>query len=150
MHSSEGPLVLNLQTGSITPQFHVIFEYYFSTVNSVEREIDPPEHWAELCLENSTFIPTDPGEDGAPTAVFLDDDWLTPDEREFKTRALTRNEAIQTTYEQSETDSSESTPVLPTLSVAPPIPRVARVSAPAASIPKNKKIVEQIIQVNLL
>jgi hypothetical protein len=91
MHSSEVPLVLNLQTGSITPQFHVVFDDYFSTVQSVEREIDPPEHWAEVSLENSTFILTDPGEDGAPTAVF-------PDEREFKTRALTRNEAIRTTY----------------------------------------------------
>ena len=59
LHSSEVPLVLNLQTGSITPQYHVVFDDHFSTVSSVEREIDPPEHWADLCLEDLTYIPTD-------------------------------------------------------------------------------------------
>ena len=37
LHSSEVSLVLNLQTGSITPQYHVVFDDCFSTVSSVER-----------------------------------------------------------------------------------------------------------------
>ena len=101
LHSSEVPLVLNLQTGSITPQYHVVFDDYFSTVTSVEREMDPPEHWADLCLENATYIPTDPtdvGVNGDPTAVFLDDDWLTPEEIDHKVRSGHRQNTIRDTF----------------------------------------------------
>ena len=45
LHSSEVPLVLNLQTGSITPQYHVArLDDQFSTVTPVEREIGPPDN----------------------------------------------------------------------------------------------------------
>ena len=57
LHSSEVPLVLNLSTGSITTQFHVVFNDLFTTVPSIEREDQPPSHWEDLCLENTTFIP---------------------------------------------------------------------------------------------
>jgi hypothetical protein len=53
-HASEVPLVLNLGTGEITTQFHVVFDDLFTTVSSIERETEPPDHWADLCLENST------------------------------------------------------------------------------------------------
>jgi hypothetical protein len=125
LHSSEVPLVLNLQTGSITPQYHVVFDDHFSTVSSVEREIDPPEHWAELCLENTTFIPTEVDET-TPTNLFLDDDWLTPDEREFKIRAMTRQDAIRTTFEAPK--SSSSTGALLTTA---PVPSVAASTLPS-------------------
>jgi hypothetical protein len=59
LHSSNVPLVLNLATGSITPQFHVVFYDDFSTVSSVERETEPPDNWADLCMENTAYIPTD-------------------------------------------------------------------------------------------
>ena len=42
IHSSEVPLVLNLQTGSITPQYHVVFEDLYSTVASLDFDEDPP------------------------------------------------------------------------------------------------------------
>jgi hypothetical protein len=54
-HSSEVPLVLNLQTGSITPQFHVVFDNYFLTVLSISPTKDPPD----LCLEHSLHLHTD-------------------------------------------------------------------------------------------
>jgi hypothetical protein len=41
-HASEALLVLNCKTGSITTQFHVVFDDLFSTVPSVERENTPP------------------------------------------------------------------------------------------------------------
>ena len=59
IHSSEVPQVLNLTTGSITTQFHVVFDDLFTTVPSIGREEDPPSHWADLCLDNTTFILTD-------------------------------------------------------------------------------------------
>jgi hypothetical protein len=44
-HASEVPLVLNLGTGSITTQFHAVFDDIFTTVPSIERENEEPEHW---------------------------------------------------------------------------------------------------------
>jgi hypothetical protein len=93
IHSSEVPLVLNPTTGSITPQFHVVFDDEFSTVTSIEREHDPPSFWNELCLENTVFIPVDYTTDGPST--HLADDWLTPEERILKQRELIRREEIR-------------------------------------------------------
>ena len=44
IHSSKVPQVLNLTTGSITTQFHVVFVDLFPTVSSVERKEDPLSH----------------------------------------------------------------------------------------------------------
>ena len=51
IHSSEVPLVLNLQTGSITSQYHVVIDDCFSTLESIGQDDDPPDHWDHLCLE---------------------------------------------------------------------------------------------------
>jgi hypothetical protein len=59
-HTSEVPQVLNLVTGRTTTQFHVVFNDQFTTVSSIERETEPPDHWEELCLENSSQILSDP------------------------------------------------------------------------------------------
>ena len=96
-HSSEVPLVLNLQTGSITPQYHVVFDDHFSTVTSVAREEDPPGHWDELCLEHTTYIHTESS--ASDTIAYLEDDWLTPPERVIKERQLQRQDTIRRTYD---------------------------------------------------
>jgi hypothetical protein len=70
-HAREVPLVLNIGTGSITTQFHVVFDDLFTTVPSIERENEAPEHWAELCLEKSTHLMLDSHPE------HLNDDWLT-------------------------------------------------------------------------
>ena len=44
-HSSNVPLVLTLKTGSITPQYHVVFDDFFTTAVS---EGDIPETWDKL------------------------------------------------------------------------------------------------------
>ena len=36
--------MLNLTTGSIITQFHVVFDDLFATVPSIEKEDDPPLH----------------------------------------------------------------------------------------------------------
>jgi hypothetical protein len=43
----------------ITTQSRVVFDDIFTTVPSIERETEPTEHWADLCLENSTHIIVD-------------------------------------------------------------------------------------------
>jgi hypothetical protein len=45
-HASEVPLVINLGNGIITNQFHVVFDDIFTTVPSIDRENEAPEHWA--------------------------------------------------------------------------------------------------------
>ena len=47
-HSSNVPLVLNLKTGSISPQFHVVFDDFFSTVMSIPEGDDPAAHWENI------------------------------------------------------------------------------------------------------
>ena len=56
--TSEVPL-LNIITSSSTTLFHFVFNDLFATVLSIEREDEPPSHWEDLCLENTTLIPTD-------------------------------------------------------------------------------------------
>jgi hypothetical protein len=115
LHSSDVPLVLNLETGSITPQYHVVFDDHFSTVSSVEREMDPPDHWAELCLENTTYIPHDSLDDtDAPNALSpnqaFDFEWMSPEDREWAHRALTRQDVIRDAFQPSQPSSSSTAP----------------------------------------
>jgi hypothetical protein len=46
LHASTVELVRNLQTGSITPQFHMVFDDYFEMVHSAEDQ--EPEQWNDL------------------------------------------------------------------------------------------------------
>jgi hypothetical protein len=88
-HSSEVPMALNLKTGSITTQFHVVFDDLFTTVPSVEKENDTPSHWEDLCLDSSTHILAD------DPPIFLQDDSLTDEEREVKYRCFQRETSIR-------------------------------------------------------
>ena len=49
-HASSVPLVLNVSTGSITPQFHIVFDDWFATVPSFEGEIPDftSNDWAKM------------------------------------------------------------------------------------------------------
>ena len=66
--SSDVPLALNLQTGHISPQFHVVFDDDFSTVSSLGTDDDIPEFLSKLSLHLMeellhslvTHIPLDP------------------------------------------------------------------------------------------
>jgi hypothetical protein len=86
LHSSEVPLVLNLNTGSITPQFHVVFDDHFKTVSSIRQDDSPPNHWADLCLENSITILEDQ-ETSDKSPMSLNDEWLTTGKMLEKQRA---------------------------------------------------------------
>jgi hypothetical protein len=93
-HASEVPLVLNLGTLAITTQFHLVFDDLFTTVPSIERETEPPDHWADLCHENSTHIMVD-----SPKEHVVDE-WLNEEELELKRRRQNRDERIREATEQ--------------------------------------------------
>ena len=79
-HGSEVPLILNPNTGHISPQFHVVFDDSFSTVCSQLDSDTPPSFWNEFDLDEFLYqIPLD-----ADFTTTLADEWLTPQEREEK------------------------------------------------------------------
>lgn len=81
-HSSDVPLVLNLQTGSNSPQFHLVFDDSFSTVTSTADDLVPPELWTAANIESCLYrIPVEPDDS---FSRFLPDDWLTPSKLEEK------------------------------------------------------------------
>ncbi len=47
LHSSQVPLVLNVATGHISPQFHVIFDDKFETVNLLPLDQPLNQQWAQ-------------------------------------------------------------------------------------------------------
>jgi hypothetical protein len=80
-HSSDVPLVLNLTTGHISPQYHVVFNDGFDTVISHSTTDTPPSFWQDIGMDDALYeqhvhrIPLD-----TDSTVELDSEWLTPDE----------------------------------------------------------------------
>lgn len=88
MHSSTVGLIRNLQTGSITPQFHVVYDDFFETVHNDENE--EPEEWEDLVIYNSFRNDFDDPQ----AAPELNEEWLSPEEAyDRKRRELERKEA---------------------------------------------------------
>ena len=54
IHSTKVGLILNLLTGSISPQYHVVFDYMFSTVMSSTSA--DPEFWIRLVTSRNSRI----------------------------------------------------------------------------------------------
>ncbi len=65
----------NIQTGSITPQFHVVFDELFSTVHSLDED-DPT--WVELFVSERDYYGPDEEEEDADPVAFpeIDPSWL--------------------------------------------------------------------------
>jgi hypothetical protein len=76
-HASTIALVLNLMTKSISPQFHVVFDDWFTSVHSNGEELDP-EVWNSLITNPSCRLKAilDDDED-----VDLQEEWLSEEER---------------------------------------------------------------------
>jgi hypothetical protein len=104
-YASEIPLVLNLGTGSITTQFHVVFDDLFTTVTSIDRKTVLPDHWAERCLENSTHIILD------SPPEHLNDEWLTEEELEIKKWCINHDEIIRGATEHRKVGASVNHPM---------------------------------------
>lgn len=60
-HASTVPLVLNVASGYITPQFHVVFDDWFTTVTSTIENLPNFNYdkWAKLFGESSYQYPFD-------------------------------------------------------------------------------------------
>ena len=108
VHSSDVPLVLNLHTGHISPQYHVVFDDSFSTVPSLAPDDDPPTFWSAIDFSTDSHrdvvsrIPLD-----KDSSLQYDADYMTPLELEERTRLDTRNAKIRSTYASASTVSEE-------------------------------------------
>ena len=101
VHSSDAPLVLNLKTGYISPQYHIVFDDTFSSVVSHAADEEPPDFWNNIELDAFTYkIPVD------NPPLHLQDDWLTPTELEEKQRYKLRNKSIRNTYHNKQASST--------------------------------------------
>ena len=48
VHSSSASLVLYIQTGAVTPQYHLVHDDWFSTVSNMNSASLPPALWQQL------------------------------------------------------------------------------------------------------
>jgi hypothetical protein len=75
-HSSLVPLVLNLLTGHVSPQHHVIFDDNFETVPSLNpSESDIDDKFAALFDSSKEFYPDQIADDDDVQLPALDSDW---------------------------------------------------------------------------
>jgi hypothetical protein len=124
-HASTVPLVLNLDTFYISPQFHVVFDDWFSTVpaegkDSLEDTESPPPFWLDL-FHGSRYQYNFDDDDFIPE---LNVDWLDKNEREL--REHERNvQAVRAAQNQHPSINP------PTMKPIPPLPP----STPAVTTP---------------
>ena len=73
-HAETVPLVRNLKTGYLSPQYHVVFDDWFETCYSSDDQ--PPSNWEDMCIFNRYETVFDQG----ITPPQLGDEWLSPAE----------------------------------------------------------------------
>lgn len=111
VHLSTVGLIQNLCTGSITPQFHCVYDSEFETVVAPDGKL--PSKWHELVMDHRYQTPLDDD-----CHVVLPDEWLTPEEIAAKRDA----ERLQS--------KSTPPPALPPTAPKPPSTPLVRQSPP--------------------
>ena len=132
LHASNVPLVRNITTGSIGPQFHVVYDKWFETIAVDEKQEEPPE-WDVIITHSRFEADLDPED---KERLQLDDEWLTKEElverRRVNEQQVARNKRNQEAFERpqqqspsdvknqtSESTKSEDTRVETTITSSP-------------------------------
>ena len=105
-HASTVPLVLNLDTGAITPQFHVVFDDWFATVSSTIGSLPDftSDAWMKLFGDSAyQYVPHESIEDAV----------LDPSDATNSTRHSIRQDHVAASFENSVTTQVRPLPVLP-------------------------------------
>jgi len=150
-HSSTVGLILNPQTGHISPQFHIVYDERFETVTS-DRVIDLSETWIDLWQHSREFYleAWDPVVDGPYPE--LDDDFK-PDRDDQGEDSDSNSDSDSDSDSDDDYDDRKRIPTVPTIpgwfdvEEAPPRqtqPTQPQPQAPAAPAPttQNRKISE--------
>ena len=106
MHASTVGLVRNLQTGTITPQFHCVYDDFFETVHADERA--EPEEWPDLVRFHSFRSEYD----DADFVPELADEWLEATELQDRQaeREAERLRVLGVQQQQPSTSNRTQTP----------------------------------------
>jgi hypothetical protein len=65
LHSSQVPIMMNVDTGKISPQFHIIFDNKFETVVSMSSEDSLGDQWKVIfCLDHECYEDVDYNKNG--------------------------------------------------------------------------------------
>ena len=147
-HSSKIGMFRNLQTGSISPQFHVVFDELFTTVNSVEEDDNT---WIELFISDREYYGPDEDEeepDNDDMFPDIDPEWLPIAEIPLEPRMIVdlmpqeepTDEAVATDTSVEPTREDPVTPTRETqvrfnLPPPGPPPRNMRIRPPESGIP---------------
>ena len=141
LHASTVPLILNLSTGHISPQFHVVFDDWFTTVSTADKSpLDDIENevWSQLFNDHrfqAHFDDDDP--------MDLDDEWLSELERlEKHQRAVAKVQSrLPAQLDQPPADAPPPAPLtqLPPLPTDPPLapPLPMEQGPPVPPVPLN-------------
>ena len=140
VHSSDVPMILNPSTGHVSPQYHVVFDDEFTTVPSLASDEEPPLFWTQLGLDDVLFeshvhrVPIDPH-----VSVELEDEWLTPLEKEEKLRRQARATSVRRSFNPSSTSTTPTTAAVesPTKLSVPPTPIPLVPSTPPTDVPPS-------------
>ena len=133
VHSSDVPLILNTRTGHISPQYHVVFDDSFSTVESLSANDDPPPFWNQIGFDEtvySTHVHRIPLDDGSEAT--LSPEWMTPAEVEARTRAQVRDVNVRNTFTQP--PASSAAPIIPATSTTTSLENEGALSNPSPPI----------------
>ena len=123
-HSSDVSFVLNLRTGHISPQFHLVFDDTFSTVLSQSQQDDPPDWWNVVDLEENILqIPLD-----QYSHLHPENNWLTPAELEEISRNYIRLNQLCKSFDQGS---------VPTASPSAPLQIENEINVPLLSDENN-------------
>ena len=91
-HSSTIGLIRNLQTGFVSPQFHVVYDDFFHTIPHDGHNLEEtPDIWNEL-LQTSTERYTPDWDEADFEVPALDIAWLSPEEQLARREADARRE----------------------------------------------------------
>jgi hypothetical protein len=128
-HSSLVPLVLNIATGKITPQFHVIFDDKFHTVMSLPTGTTLRDEWLNiLAFGNDCFLDVEPlHNDDAPHRDLLPHeflDWLrhSPSTDTTTISHTDSSTELDARFEPTHTPSHDDPPLVPDTSREVTIP----------------------------
>ena len=107
VHASTVGMIRNLRTGSISPQFHIVFDDSFSTLPSDinPEDVIPDERWQELLIFSRLNALDDyDGED----VVELADEWLDDDDRSAKQSRVRLRQQRQQQQLRARRDAAQS------------------------------------------
>ncbi len=96
LHASTLGLVRNLKTGNISPQFHVVYDSFFTTVHCTEDQV--PELWPDLVTFSSFCTPIKYDDSlGTPK---LADEWVEGEELKERNRMCKQQKDVKRQMER--------------------------------------------------